>query len=265
MKLNLNTILIVLGSLGVFAPDIAAVSTWLASIHVAWLGPVVRGLGLLAAFCSAAPLVVPKLRSFLALLGLATPPGAQAPWTPGKDDVSPFPAQRSDNPTPIIRPTGRIGNGGYVTPTMLYLLAIATLAIASGLSLVSCHNVTPDQFMNATVDCAKQNPEASAAMASVETCLVSSVSGNPAACLGGLISEAHFTIDEVACMVAYIAQQEQAKVAASAATSSDLKMRHAAINWLVAERIQIRNSYPANVTIPHVVVPADLDANGNPR
>lgn len=85
MRVNLNTVLLVLAGLGVFAPDIASVAAWLASMNIAWLGTVVKGLGLLAAFCSAAPLVVPRLRSFLALLGLATPPGAIAPWIPGKD------------------------------------------------------------------------------------------------------------------------------------------------------------------------------------
>jgi hypothetical protein len=116
MKLNFNTLLILLGGLGVFAPDIAGLATWLASMHVAWLGYVVRALGLLAAFCAAAPLVVPRLRAFLALLGLATPPGAQAPWVPGKpgdpqlarpvvalgdrlDDTGVFPS--SEAPTPI--------------------------------------------------------------------------------------------------------------------------------------------------------------------
>ena len=103
MKLNLNTLLIVLGGLGVFAPDIAAVATWLASMHVAWLGSVVRGLGLLAAFCSAAPLVVPRLRAFLALLGLATPPGARAPWIPGKDDVTPVVTSKLPQPSPTSK------------------------------------------------------------------------------------------------------------------------------------------------------------------
>jgi hypothetical protein len=84
MKINLNTILVILGGLGVFAPDISAVATWLASMNVPWLSYVVRGLGLLATFCAAAPLVVPRLRAFLALFGLATRPGELAPWTPGK-------------------------------------------------------------------------------------------------------------------------------------------------------------------------------------
>ena len=84
MKINLNTILLILGGLGVFAPDVAWVASALTSLHVGWLAYPVRFVGLLAAFCAAAPLVVPRLRAFLALLGLATPPGALAPWVPGK-------------------------------------------------------------------------------------------------------------------------------------------------------------------------------------
>jgi hypothetical protein len=84
VAININTLLAILGGIGVFAPDVAALAAWFASMNVPWLSYVVRGLGLLATFCAAAPLVVPRLRAFLALFGLATPPGAQAPWTPGK-------------------------------------------------------------------------------------------------------------------------------------------------------------------------------------
>ena len=107
VAMNLNTILIVLGGLGVFSPDIAFVATWLASMHIAWLGSVVRALGLLAAFCSAAPLVVPKLRAFLALFGLATPPGAKAPWTSAPVvPIAPMavPQEQDDIVTGDVRP-----------------------------------------------------------------------------------------------------------------------------------------------------------------
>ena len=85
MKLNLNTLLVILGGLGVFAPDVASLATWMASMNIAWLSLPIRILGTMAVFFSAAPLVVPRIRSFLALLGLATPPGAIAPWDPKKD------------------------------------------------------------------------------------------------------------------------------------------------------------------------------------
>jgi hypothetical protein len=73
---------------------------------------------------------------------------------------------------------------------------------------------------------------------------MSTVSGNPSACLAGLVTEFHFTIDEVACVTAYIAQQENAKVAAGTAETEDLQTRRAAVDWLKQEGIEIRNSYP---------------------
>jgi len=130
MRINLNTILIVLAGLGVFSPDIASVAAWLASMNVAWLGTVVKGLGLLAAFCSAAPLVVPRLRSFLALLGLATPPGAVAPWDPTRD-AGPGAAPRATTTTNVVAlpgnptpPAGTPRRGPY-GPGPLALLVLA--------------------------------------------------------------------------------------------------------------------------------------------
>jgi hypothetical protein len=127
-----------------------------------------------------------------------------------------------------------------MTPTMKTLLLLIL-----ALSIPACHDVTPDQFLNATVDCAKQNPEASAALAQVETCLVSAVAGNPSSCLVGLITEGHFAIDEIACVVAYVAQQDQSKVALGTASEADLKARQTATNWLAQEHIKIRNTYRA--------------------
>ena len=145
MKLNLNTLLLVLAGLGVFAPDIASVAAWLASMNIAWLGTVVKGLGLLAAFCSAAPLVVPRLRSFLALLGLATPPGAVAPWDP-KRDVPPAgspvvvgngPGQLQAPPSNVVSlsqqtPPRRTGPGSSNLGVLVFLVSslLATAALA---------------------------------------------------------------------------------------------------------------------------------------
>ena len=132
MKLNLNTLLLVLAGLGVFAPDIASVAAWLASMNVAWLGTVVKGLGLLAAFCSAAPLVVPRLRSFLALLGLATPPGAVAPWNPAKD-AGPVPPVALV-PGPVTPPAGtrRTGPSSSNLGLLVFLVSamLSTAAMA---------------------------------------------------------------------------------------------------------------------------------------
>lgn len=131
---------------------------------------------------------------------------------------------------------------GYArTSALVGLVGVSALA---GLVLApACHNVPADKFLNAVVDCAKVNPQASAALAQVETCLVSAVSGNPAACLSGLITDAHFTVDEVACVVAYVAQQQQSAVASGRYTDATLAERQAAVDWLTRENISIRNSY----------------------
>ena len=120
MKLNLNTILIVLAGLGVFAPDIASVAAWLAGMNVAWLGTVIKALGLLAAFCSAAPLVVPRLRAFLALLGLATAPGAVAPGPAS----APGPQPRSAGPM------GKQAGFCDLEPALLMVCAALLLGLA---------------------------------------------------------------------------------------------------------------------------------------
>ena len=143
MKLNFNTLLILLGGLGVFAPDIAGLATWLASMHVAWLGYVVRALGLLAAFCAAAPLVVPRLRAFLALLGLATPPGAQAPWVPGKPGdpqlAQPVDLPSTEKPTPIEgNPVARVKDKGAFEARAIVIVALVGL-----LALLAIVMLTP--------------------------------------------------------------------------------------------------------------------------
>jgi hypothetical protein len=79
IKLNLNSLLVILGGLGVFAPDVTVVATWLDGLGVHWLSYVAKGLGFVAVFFAAAPLAVPKLRAFLALVGLATPSGSVVP------------------------------------------------------------------------------------------------------------------------------------------------------------------------------------------
>jgi hypothetical protein len=79
IKLNLNSLLVILGGLGVFAPDVTVIATWLDGLGVHWLSYVAKGLGFVAVFFAAAPLAVPKLRAFLALVGLATPAGSVVP------------------------------------------------------------------------------------------------------------------------------------------------------------------------------------------
>lgn len=131
-----------------------------------------------------------------------------------------------------------LGKPSSNTP-MVALLAMGSLLLIS----TSCHNTKPDEFFKATVDCAKVNPEGSAALAGVTTCLVSVATGNPAGCLVQLVTVSRFTVTEVACVVAWVAERENQKVAISAAGPSSLEVRNRAINWLVQEQISIRNTY----------------------
>ena len=137
----------------------------------------------------------------------------------------------------------RDSQAGHGTPTLLFLLAFVGLSTFTGVALTSCKQVKPDQFFEAVVDCAKVNPEASAAAAAVLTCITSAASGNPAACLAGLVTEAHFTVDEIACVVAWIAERENQKVGTPAAGPDTQRTRDIAVDWLVRERIAVRNTY----------------------
>jgi hypothetical protein len=118
------------------------------------------------------------------------------------------------------------------------LLIVAFLGVTT-----SCHNVTPDRFFGIVVDCAQQNPQGSAALAQFTTCAFGVLAQNPSVCLSGIVTDIHFTVDEVACVVAFIAQQNQAKVALGNYTPADLQAREVANNWLREKQIAIRNSY----------------------
>jgi hypothetical protein len=79
MKININTLLALLGGLGVFAPDLAFIAQWLTGLGVGWLAYVARVIGVLAVLFAAAPRIVPRLRGVLSVVGLATAPGEVAP------------------------------------------------------------------------------------------------------------------------------------------------------------------------------------------
>lgn len=134
---------------------------------------------------------------------------------------------------------------GHATPALMLTGAFVIPALLIGLSLpsMSCKQVKPDVFFEAVVDCAKINPESSAASSAVLTCITGAISGNPAACLSGLVTEAHWTVDEVACIVADIAQRENKKVQLNGDPNA-LRARDTAVEWLRKEHINIRNSYP---------------------
>jgi hypothetical protein len=134
IKLNLNTLLLVLGGLGVFAPDVAFVANWLNHWNVHWLTHVAHALGYVAAACAAAPLAVPKIRAFLALFKLATPAGEVVPHPPLKL----VPKDPEATPPPSSKPTGHTDSeatpsssnkqAGYIIPgRLLLLLGLALL------------------------------------------------------------------------------------------------------------------------------------------
>ena len=102
MKLNINRnqVLIAIGVLSVEGPDVAAVAAWLAKSGIPHLEGVVHILGALSLALGGLALAWPRIRGLLAAGGLATPPGAQAPWDPKRDNVVPMPPP-SEFPTPV--------------------------------------------------------------------------------------------------------------------------------------------------------------------
>lgn len=124
------------------------------------------------------------------------------------------------------------------------LVGLVTLvALMLTLPTAGCR-VKPTAFYEATVDCAKINPERTATSAAVVTCLTAAVAGNAIACIAQLPQVAHWTIDEATCVIADIAQKENAKVGTALATTRDLELRNEAVDFLTRNRIRIANSYP---------------------
>jgi len=116
VKVNLNTVLFILGALAMAGPDISSVEAWLSASGIPHVIGIVHLLGYVATACGGLALVLPWLRRTLAILGLATPPGAQAPWNPSRDNVAPMirvarepdpgsvtvPVSRMDAETPVL-------------------------------------------------------------------------------------------------------------------------------------------------------------------
>jgi hypothetical protein len=107
-KINLSTVLLILGIVAQFGPDVASVSAWLTGLGVAWLVLPAKIVGAVALVLSALPLIIARLRPLLAAVGLATPPGALAPWVPGKPgdpelQATPLPKPPAEV-TPVTKP-----------------------------------------------------------------------------------------------------------------------------------------------------------------
>jgi hypothetical protein len=99
MKLNLNSLLILLGIVAEMAPDLTGLSVWLSSIHVGWLTHVAHGVGVVALACAGLSRALPKLRPLLSSLGLATTPGGTAPGT-----VAPVSSTEAPTKPTLVKP-----------------------------------------------------------------------------------------------------------------------------------------------------------------
>lgn len=145
-------------------------------------------------------------------------------------------------------------------PALFRATPLTTIALIAGLSSLAfnsgCHNTKPDALFGATVDCAKINPENSAAKTAVINCLTGIVMSNTSACVTGLVVgmkyddpeieskvKIRWVIDEVACVTSWVAQQENAKVGTLNEGPHTQPTRNAAIDWLAGNHISIRNSY----------------------
>jgi len=114
---NRNQVLIVMGLLATQGPNLDAVAKWLAASGIPHLTGIVSLLGWVATALGGLALAWPQIRGLLAAGGLATPPGAQAPWNPAVDTgvvPIPPPAPPVTGATPIaVVPPRR---GPYGTP-----------------------------------------------------------------------------------------------------------------------------------------------------
>ena len=124
--------------------------------------------------------------------------------------------------------------GSLPPPSTTVLLLIATIGAFSG-----CHNVTPTQAVADVVDCAKINPETSAAAAAVMGCVSDVAAGDPTGCLDDLIASARWTAAEVTCVAAYVANQ---------APTVGPTPKLAAARWLSVRRTVTANLFPSSGT-----------------
>lgn len=85
IRINLNTILAILGLASTMGPDLTGAAAWFASHNVNWMTHVSHGLGSAALLCSGLALIMPKLRPVLSRFKLATASGTVVA---GKKDSS---------------------------------------------------------------------------------------------------------------------------------------------------------------------------------
>jgi hypothetical protein len=118
------------------------------------------------------------------------------------------------------------------------------LAAIVGLTLVTvaanCAHTTPGTFTNALVTCTQENSNNAQASAAVVNCLVGAAAGNYAACLSGLVSAGHWTVDEIACIVRRLATESAQRLNAGTASGTDKATLDNANAWLRDNAIRFR-------------------------
>lgn len=110
-KLNRNQVMLLFGLAVTQGPNVKFAADWMGSLGIPHLSKFVAFLGWLSTALSSVALAWPSIRPKLAAFGLATPPGALAPWIPGKPgdpnatsgDV-PGRVLPMQTPTPVTRP-----------------------------------------------------------------------------------------------------------------------------------------------------------------
>jgi hypothetical protein len=119
---------------------------------------------------------------------------------------------------------------------------IAFAILAAVLSCSSCTNPQPkpDSFYQVVVTCTTENTSNAAAGAAVMGCLTGAVSGDYTACLAGLLTAGHWTVDEIACIVRAYATTSAQRLNAGTPTAEDTVILRNANDWIRANQIGFR-------------------------
>ena len=137
-KLNRNQLMLLIGLVVAEGPDVAAVANLLASSGIPHLTGAVHFLGWLSTALASAAIAWPSIRSKLASFGLTTPPGALAPWIPGKpgdplvagDAAGKVLPKQTGEPTPVtenIRPKDK----GAINHSVLLVVCLLSACVGT--------------------------------------------------------------------------------------------------------------------------------------
>ena len=130
ISINRNQVLIAIGLLSTEGPDIAAVAAWLPTLGIPHLTGLIHLLGTVSLMLGGLALAWPRIRGLLAAGGLATPPGAQAPWDPKLNPtVVPVP------PVSLVPPATPPAPRGPISPSNLGVLVFLVSALLSGAAM----------------------------------------------------------------------------------------------------------------------------------